>query len=530
MERQRAVEEMTGAELDKAVVRVKWPKAWKGLNSFVWRCPSPVEDDELELLDMECGPIGDGDTDEEAWANAADKLIEAEYRIRQNGFRFWFFNHRENDGFSTGYETREQCVIAAKRDYVQSNTRPASSSAEPSVEEMWDAIKAEWNVYGPESWQDDYGKWYVSINAGKGTLSGPCDTRLIAIRDVYSRLPKPDQFQSVTEFEVTPMAISEIATNPAPEQGDEQWVRSRHPGSEWKVYGNSDGVSLFRKYVSGYGDFASDSQTLMGLGKDEASAWSDARRRLTSASAKSEEKSEATEVQVREYRGKRIVDFMGDCDEFTRMKRTHFIENELLDYRDFLRSSSSSAAVPAQGDGEPEAQLVAKRLANAIQFFRNCKLLKNLTKLRGTPEYRELCSAWEAHIYLTDTWTDALAELKEYQQREEAVGGDGEDAQTFEQVIDGLRSLEPFWSKAAQDEIKEHETTRAELAAAQERIRELEALVDVVDGHLNRILERTTDWRFTNRDVVIGLEAANARDKIAALRTYADAKGEGNEV
>lgn len=37
----------------------------------------------------------------------------------------------------------------------------------------------------------------------------------------------------------------------------------------------------------------------------------------------------------------------------------------------------------------------AQRMADAIQKFRNLRMLKNQLKLRATPEYGELCYAWE---------------------------------------------------------------------------------------------------------------------------------------
>lgn len=64
-----------------------------------------------------------------------------------------------------------------------------------------------------------------------------------------------------------------------------------------------------------------------------------------------------------------------------------------------------------------------------------------------------------------------LAEVKQdrdaFIEREIAVGGDGEDAQTFEQVIEGLRGLEPFWSKAFNDERIAHEATQSARDQAQ---------------------------------------------------------------
>ena len=39
----------------------------------------------------------------------------------------------------------------------------------------------------------------------------------------------------------------------------------------------------------------------------------------------------------------------------------------------------------------------ADRMAKAINKFRNLKMLGRMNKLRGTPEYSELCLAWEEY-------------------------------------------------------------------------------------------------------------------------------------
>lgn len=61
--------------------------------------------------------------------------------------------------------------------------------------------------------------------------------------------------------------------------------------------------------------------------------------------------------------------------------------------------------------GERSAEEVAKRLANAIQAFRNTPMLAKLTKLRATPQYGELCFAWEEHHFVTDSWIDRVESL-----------------------------------------------------------------------------------------------------------------------
>lgn len=349
---------------------------------------------------------------------------------------------------------------------------------EKSAEEMWAAItafhdKAElvqviksseqgasiWGVYRGRSRSDAF----VGVGVDKQA----------AIRDAYSRVPKP----------AAPAVIEEVETAEA----GQMCVQCGEPV---EAPHHVDGFC----YCGG-----------------SVNAWLAC---VSAASAKSEEQIE---------RNPSDVPVKGECacghPAFTH--RDSEIERYCMIHGCGCECFwPTTTTVPAQGDGEPDAQMIAKRLANAIQFFRNCPSLGNLTKLRETPEYHELCSAWRAYTYLTDTWTDALAELKEYQQREEAVGGDGEDAQTFEQVISGLRDLEPFWSKAAQDEIKAHENTKAKLAAARERISELESAGDAMERSLKLVGKQSVKPHATY------IPASTFDEVCAALRTYATAKGE----
>ena len=43
--------------------------------------------------------------------------------------------------------------------------------------------------------------------------------------------------------------------------------------------------------------------------------------------------------------------------------------------------------------------IAAQELADAVQDFRNLKILGRFTKLRATKEYFNLCAAWEKFTY-----------------------------------------------------------------------------------------------------------------------------------
>lgn len=49
-----------------------------------------------------------------------------------------------------------------------------------------------------------------------------------------------------------------------------------------------------------------------------------------------------------------------------------------------------------------EAEWHARRMADAIQAFRNLPMLGRMGSLRATPEYGALCEAWRDYDNVTD--------------------------------------------------------------------------------------------------------------------------------
>jgi hypothetical protein len=181
MEIEKSVKEMSGMELDKAVVRVKWEDADSG-GGLGWPnfwC----------VVATGAGTIGVGATEPESWADASAKVIEAEgYNpIELFGKTGWMTWLHGKGGYATT-ATRALALESAKRDYVQRNTRPAAP-AEPSVEQMWAAIKKEWpDAYAVCGYSQ---LWHVfSTRANKYVVLGAGDTQEDSLQSAYSRLPK----------------------------------------------------------------------------------------------------------------------------------------------------------------------------------------------------------------------------------------------------------------------------------------------------------------------------------------------------
>jgi hypothetical protein len=137
MDIEKSAEVLTGIALDQAVVRVKHEHAYSEKSPiYGWRVFSETPKHPYSTARL--NPNEQDETEHEAWANAADKVIEAEgYEVLQpSSSGLWYFLSGDEDCTDPGHTTRELALESAKRDYVQRNTRPAAPSAEPSVEEV----------------------------------------------------------------------------------------------------------------------------------------------------------------------------------------------------------------------------------------------------------------------------------------------------------------------------------------------------------------------------------------------------------
>jgi hypothetical protein len=124
---EKSVEEMSGMELDQAVVRVRWPDVWRD------NVDIPFANLHSRLLASKANDapfVGYGKTEPEVWANGADKVIEAECLIWNSVDHLWCWRVKgKANAIHAGYTDRKAAVESAKRYYVQLNKVPVAPNA-----------------------------------------------------------------------------------------------------------------------------------------------------------------------------------------------------------------------------------------------------------------------------------------------------------------------------------------------------------------------------------------------------------------
>ena len=504
MNDKRAVEEMTGMELDQAVVRVKWPDAkclgagWKSGQVHIYSAkasyhPSRAFPDWHDGHDEECGCNEHLDWQKEgeilAWANAADKVIEAEYTLSQMGpFWCWATSRNNSDVIvSPRFGTRDAALESAKCDYVQRNTRPAASSAEPSVVEA--RSKHNLRVGNGIVSQCSCG-WTRTVTGSENAEQMHAGH----VQAVMYRLSKPA---------------------PAPEQGDEREIVLKHLMKRAiEEVPNATGFFI-RRVTSGE--------------HDVPSPWRiDELQRLTSASAKDESRTckpwAEVKADVRAKSEEKGEDFRyvytgpGGIDPQT----AHEAEvGNLKEEISRLQVQLAGCGVAASGwaTGDNRAKQGDYGWSPAFE---------DIMKLR---EHSWRC--FHCGFFTLD------------EKQAAAHFGDRDDAEEFKPLCKWWQCMdEGERASALQDMIAQRNeawedadaSLRTELAAAQERIRDTEAsLRKLALSWFEAAAFHCREQEHSNNSLIIGNHTGKyaafercAKELDAALRTYADAKGEGN--
>lgn len=129
------VEKLSGLALDMAVVRVKWQDARRVLVAGEWLVLP-------RKLSTWGDFIGRAATESEAWADAAEKVIEGEYDIEFGDVsKGWYWTHRATNRSMRGTTSREDLALeSAKRDYITRHAADAKNAAEPVLGESEDCV------------------------------------------------------------------------------------------------------------------------------------------------------------------------------------------------------------------------------------------------------------------------------------------------------------------------------------------------------------------------------------------------------